>query len=152
MTTPPSDQNNPENNPGSQNNPGQSGAGGYPQYPQSPQYPQAPQYPNYPAGSGGPGYPGHPGQPGYGPAGGPPPNYLVFGILTTLLCCLPLGVISIIFATQVNTKWQQGDVAGAQKASSNAKNLAIWSALVGAVAVILTFVLTFAGVIALEDW
>jgi hypothetical protein len=49
------------------------------------------------------------------------PNYLVFAILATVLCCLPTGIAAIVFAAQVNTKLQAGDYAGAQAASSNAK-------------------------------
>jgi len=45
----------------------------------------------------------------------------VFAILTTVLCCLPTGIPAIIYASQVNTKLQLGDVAGAQSASNNAK-------------------------------
>ena len=39
----------------------------------------------------------------------PPPNYLVWAILSTVLCCLPLGVASIVYAAQVNSKWYAGD-------------------------------------------
>lgn len=49
------------------------------------------------------------------------PNYLVQAILVTLCCCLPLGIVSIIFATQVNTKLAVGDVAGAMESSRQAK-------------------------------
>ena len=49
------------------------------------------------------------------------PNYLVFAILTTVFCCLPTGIPAIIYASQVNTKLQLGDYAGAQLASNNAK-------------------------------
>lgn len=49
------------------------------------------------------------------------PNYLVFAILTTLLCCLPAGIPAIVYASQVNSKLQMGDIAGAQLASKNAK-------------------------------
>lgn len=49
------------------------------------------------------------------------PNYLVFAILTTVFCCLPTGIPAIIYASQVNTKLQLGDPAGAQMASNNAK-------------------------------
>jgi hypothetical protein len=59
--------------------------------------------------------------------GGPPQNYLVWAILSTVLCCLPLGVASIVFAAQVNTKWTAGDYAGAQESSRKAKQFAIWS-------------------------
>ncbi len=51
----------------------------------------------------------------------PPQNYLVQSILVTLCCCLPLGVVAIIFAAQVNTKFAAGDLAGAQEASRQAK-------------------------------
>jgi heme/copper-type cytochrome/quinol oxidase subunit 2 len=59
----------------------------------------------------------------------PPPNYLVWAILSTILCFLPLGVVSIVYSTQVNSKWAMGDWAGAQDASKKAKNFAIWSAV-----------------------
>jgi hypothetical protein len=49
------------------------------------------------------------------------PNYLVFAILATVFCCLPSGIAAIIYAAQVNTKLQAGDIAGAQQASKNAK-------------------------------
>lgn len=51
----------------------------------------------------------------------PPPNYLVFAILTTIFCCQILGIVSIVFAAQVNSKWNTGDIQGALDASKNAK-------------------------------
>jgi hypothetical protein len=74
--------------------------------------------------------PGYGGQPAYGT---PPPNYLVWAILSTIFCCLPLGIASIVFAAQVNSKWAAGDVAGAQESSNKAKQWAIWSAVAGVV-------------------
>ena len=68
-----------------------------------------------------------------GAQGTPPPNYLVWAILTTIFCCLPLGIASIVFSTQVNSKWALGDVAGAQDSSDKAKKFAIWSAIAWAV-------------------
>jgi hypothetical protein len=70
------------------------------------------------------------------PAGAPPPNYLVWSILTTLFCCLPLGVVSIVFAAQVNSKWAAGDVNGALESSRKAKLFAIISASIGLVVVV----------------
>ena len=67
----------------------------------------------------------------------PPQNYLVWSILTTIFCCLPLGVVSIVFATQVNSKFIAGDLAGAQESSAKAKRWAIWSAVAGVVFTIL---------------
>jgi predicted RNA-binding Zn-ribbon protein involved in translation (DUF1610 family) len=49
------------------------------------------------------------------------PNYLVQAILVTLFCCLPGGIVAIVYAAQVNGKVQQGDIQGAMNASNNAK-------------------------------
>lgn len=74
------------------------------------------------------------------PNGIPPENYLVWAILSTLFCCLPLGIVSIIKSTEVNSKWNAGDHAGARKASEDAKKYAIWSAIAGPIAAIIYFV------------
>lgn len=114
--------------------PGQPGQPGQP----PPPPPAAEQPPAYGYGQpayGQPAY-GQPayGQPAYGapygqPAGSPPPNHLVWAILTTVLCCLPLGIASIVFAAQVNGKYAAGDIAGAQESARKAKQFAIWSAI-----------------------
>jgi len=49
------------------------------------------------------------------------PNYLVQAILVTVLCCLPFGIVAIVYAAQVNTKLQAGDIRGAKDASKNAR-------------------------------
>jgi hypothetical protein len=48
------------------------------------------------------------------------PNYLVMAIIS-LFCCLPLGIVAVIFAAQVNNKVAAGDTAGALDASKKAK-------------------------------
>jgi hypothetical protein len=58
--------------------------------------------------------------------GAPPPvqqvpNYLWQSIVVTLCCCLPFGIVAIIFAAQVNDKLRRGDVAGAMHSSKQAK-------------------------------
>lgn len=72
----------------------------------------------------------------------PVKNHLVMAILATLFCCLPFGVVGIIFATQVNSKLAAGDFAGAQQAS---KNAALWSwlAIGGAVLLVILYVVLF---------
>ena len=65
------------------------------------------------------------------------PNLLVWAILTTLICCLPLGIVSIIHAAKVNSLVAAGDIAGAQNASAAAKKWAIWSAIAGPVLIAL---------------
>ena len=55
---------------------------------------------------------------------GPPPeipNYLAQAILVTIFCCLPFGIVSIVYAAQVNGKLAVGDINGARDASKNAK-------------------------------
>ncbi len=54
---------------------------------------------------------------------GPPhiPNYLAPAILSTICCCLPFGIVAIVFAAQVNTKLQAGDTRGAMEASQKAR-------------------------------
>jgi len=64
------------------------------------------------------------------PQGSPPDNNLVWAILCTVLCCLPLGIVSIIKAAKVNELWARGDVAGAHRAASDAKKWAIWGAVI----------------------
>lgn len=63
------------------------------------------------------------------PAGGwmpsnKPENYLVQSILVTLCCCLPFGIVSIVYAARVDSLWRAGDFQGAVTASENAKK---WS-------------------------
>lgn len=68
------------------------------------------------------------------------PNYLVPAILVTLFCCLPAGVVSIIYATQVNGKLAAGDVQGAMAASKNAKTWMMVSIGLGVVAGIIAII------------
>ena len=48
------------------------------------------------------------------------PNYLIPSIIS-VICCAPLAVVAIVFATQVNTKIAAGDLTGAAEASKKAK-------------------------------
>ena len=48
-------------------------------------------------------------------------NYLVPAILVTLCCCIPFGIVAIVYAAQVNSKLSAGDVAGAQESARNAR-------------------------------
>jgi len=50
-----------------------------------------------------------------------PKNFLTTAIVTTLCCCLPLGIVSIVYASQVDSKFNAGDYQGAINASNNAK-------------------------------
>jgi len=59
----------------------------------------------------------------------PIPNYLVPSIIVTFCCCLPFGIVAVVYAAQVNGKAASGDTAGAQAASRNAKMWA-WAAFI----------------------
>jgi len=71
-------------------------------------------------------------------------NNLVWAILSTLFCCLPLGIVSIVFAAQVNTKLAAGDVAGARESADKAKKWAIYSVVAWVVLVVLYLIFIFA--------
>lgn len=73
-------------------------------------------------------------------------NYLIPAILSTVLCCLPLGVVSIIFAAQVNSKIATGDIAGAMESSKKAKMfmfIAVGAGLLTWVIVIVLWIFVF---------
>jgi hypothetical protein len=75
-----------------------------------------------------------------GPKGPFSENWLVEAILVTLLCCLPFGVVGIIFAAQVNTKQQAGDMEGAEKSRREAAKwtkLGFWIGIAGIILYIL---------------
>lgn len=75
--------------------------------------------------------------PGIPPHEPPPDNNLVWAILSTVLCCLPLGIVAIIKSSNVNNKWQMGDREGARKDAADAKKFALWGAIAGVVVAIL---------------
>lgn len=74
-----------------------------------------------------------------------PDNNMVWAILTTLFCCLPLGIVSIINASKVNGLYNSGDYNGAVEAANSAKNYAIYSAIGGGVVFVIYFILGFIG-------
>ncbi len=70
-----------------------------------------------------------------------PSTNLVWAILTTLLCCLPFGVVSIVYAAKVDSLWYSGNYYKAKEASRKARTWAIVSACVGAFWVILYIII-----------
>lgn len=75
-------------------------------------------------------------QPGSSSVSKPDTN-LVWGILTTIMCCLPFGLVSIVYASKVDTLW----FAGRYQEACNASNLAKKWALAAAITTIVVFAL-----------
>ena len=81
-----------------------------------------------------------------------PENYLVWAILCTVLCCLPLGIVSIVYSTKVSGLWAQGRYAEAQAAADSAKKWAIIGAIVGGVVAVISVILyVVIGVVAISN-
>jgi len=70
-----------------------------------------------------------------------PKNWLVESILVTLFCCLPFGIVGIINAANVNTKFDGGDIDGALRASAEAGKWTKIGFWIGIAAVVLYVVL-----------
>ncbi len=74
-----------------------------------------------------------------------PPTYLVWSVVTTILCCLIPGIVAIIFSAQVSSKFYQGDIEGARRASRNAEIWIIISFVLGVLTNTLYLPLMIAG-------
>jgi TRAP-type C4-dicarboxylate transport system permease small subunit len=66
-----------------------------------------------------------------------PNNYLVAAIFVTLCCCVPFGIVSIVFAAQVDSKWSAGDHAGAAHSAHQAKTWFYIALLTGLIPMLL---------------
>ncbi len=63
---------------------------------------------------------------------GPPPrDNMPWAVLTTLLCCLPFGIVSIVFASQVRPRWAAGEYVAAVESATRSRRWAWWGLFVG---------------------
>lgn len=60
-----------------------------------------------------------------------PPTYLVWSIIATVLCCIPCGIAAIYFSAQVSSRYEGGDLKGAEKCSERAQLWIILSIVLG---------------------
>jgi hypothetical protein len=70
-------------------------------------------------------------------------NYLVWAILATIFCCLPFGVVAIVYAAQVNSALLAGNYELAVSNAEAARKwcwAAFWVGMIG----VLLYVVTFA--------
>ena len=79
------------------------------------------------------------------PTNSMPPTYLVWSIVMTILCCTVPGIVAIIYSAQVSSKFYQGDIQGAQRASQRAEIWIIVSFVVGVLSNTLYLPLAIAG-------
>ena len=73
-----------------------------------------------------------------------PDNYLVWAILSTVLCCIVTGIPSIIYASKVNEAYERGEYEKAVDSAKKAKNWAIAGPVIGVIFWIL-YIAVFGG-------
>ncbi|WP_422745232.1 CD225/dispanin family protein [Mycobacterium sp. WMMD1722] len=88
----------------------------------------------------------YPPPPAAQPAGPQPKTHLAFAILTTIFCCLPFGIVSIVKASQVSGLWAQGRYPEAQAASDSAAKWAKISLAIGLFVILINVILALTGV------
>jgi hypothetical protein len=78
----------------------------------------------------------------YFPEEAPPdvPDYLLPAVLITVLCCMPIGIIAIMFAAQAKTLASRGEYDRAMQAAERAK-LFCWVAFGTAAVLLFCFIL-----------
>ena len=80
-----------------------------------------------------------------GNQGSKPDNNMLWAILSTLFCCLPLGIVAIINAAKVDGLYRSGDYSGAQEAADKAKKYAQYGLVIGIIWIVIYFFILMAG-------
>jgi hypothetical protein len=58
-------------------------------------------------------------------------SYMSWSVLSSLLCCPPVGVVAIVFSARVGSRLKAGDYEGAVAASKTARRVAIGALIAG---------------------
>ncbi len=74
----------------------------------------------------------------------PPSNNMVWAILTTIFCCLPFGIVAIVYASKVDGLWYAGNQMAAYDAANKARNWSIASAATAVAGCIIYIICMFA--------
>ncbi len=59
------------------------------------------------------------------------PTYLLRSILVTIFCCLPLGIVGIVYASKVSSLMTSGRIGEAKAASESAREWSLWGLILG---------------------
>lgn len=77
-----------------------------------------------------------------------PDSYLVWSILTTILCCPPFGIAAIVYSAKVDGLWNRGDAQGARDAAKQAKTFN-WVAFGLGLAIYVFYLIYIVGIVGL---
>ena len=81
-----------------------------------------------------------------------PKNHLVMAVLVTVFCCLPFGVVALIYSSKVDDLWYRGLYEEAWENSSKAERwitISFFTPIIATVLYILFFVVLGVGMSAL---
>ncbi len=71
-----------------------------------------------------------------------PKSHIVWAVLCTALCCIPFGIVSIVYASKVESLWNIGAFKEAHEAARKAKVWALWGMVIGIGYILITFIST----------
>ena len=72
-------------------------------------------------------------------------SHLVFAVLTAVFCCQPFGIVATIYAAQVSSLVNSGNIPAAQEASEKARKWALAGLICGLVLYPIVILLQVAG-------
>lgn len=75
------------------------------------------------------------------PSRSAPEPYLVWSVLNLVLCCLPFGIVALVYSIQCQSAITNGQLAQASDLSEKAKGWNIAATAIGVVAIVLGIVI-----------
>lgn len=68
-----------------------------------------------------------------------PPNNLAWSIVNLIFCCLPLGIVALVFAVQSQSAANRGDMAEADRTASTAQTCNMVATIGGGIFIAIVF-------------